>query len=97
MELFAITCTTCRARLKVRDTAAIGQILACPKCGSMVQVLAPEGWQPPDATAAAAASSDSGSASSGELPGSGRWKDEVPSSSGRRGAGKLAGGAPAAA
>lgn len=30
--------------------AAIGQILACPKCGSMVQVLAPDGWQPPEVT-----------------------------------------------
>ncbi|HXT60365.1 MAG TPA: DUF1559 domain-containing protein [Pirellulales bacterium] len=97
MELFAITCTTCRARLKVRDTAAIGQILACPKCGSMVQVLAPEDWQPPDATATAAASSASDGGSSGELPGSGRWKDEVPSSSGRRPAGELAGAAAASA
>ncbi len=47
MELFAICCTTCQARLKVRDTAAIGKILACPKCGSMVQVAAPAGWRPP--------------------------------------------------
>ena len=48
MALFSISCTTCRARLKVREMSAIGQILACPKCGSMVQVLAPEGWQPPE-------------------------------------------------
>ena len=27
--------------------AAIGQILACPKCGSMVQIQPPPGWQPP--------------------------------------------------
>jgi hypothetical protein len=46
MELFAITCTTCQARLKVRDPAAIGKILACPKCQSMVQVVAPAGWRP---------------------------------------------------
>ncbi|HVU86347.1 MAG TPA: hypothetical protein VHD36_03435 [Pirellulales bacterium] len=47
MELFAVSCTTCRARLKVRDPAAIGKILACPKCGSMVHVVAPAGWTPP--------------------------------------------------
>src|SRR6185436_14947512 len=41
MELFAITCTTCKSRLKVRDPAAIGQILACPKCGGMVMVKSP--------------------------------------------------------
>lgn len=38
---FFTTCTTCAARLKVRDQAAIGQIFACPKCGSMVMVDAP--------------------------------------------------------
>lgn len=47
VKLFAIRCITCKARLKVRDTAAIGQILPCPRCGSMVQVTPPEGWQPP--------------------------------------------------
>lgn len=41
MELFAITCTTCKSRLKVRDPAAIGQILSCPKCGGMVMVKPP--------------------------------------------------------
>ena len=44
-SLFSITCTTCQARLKVRSEAALGQILACPKCESMVQVLPPPGWQ----------------------------------------------------
>ena len=38
MEPFAIRCTTCKARLKVRDPQALGQILPCPKCGSMVLV-----------------------------------------------------------
>jgi hypothetical protein len=47
MELFSITCTTCQARLKVRELSAIGEILACPKCQSMVQVLPPAGWRPP--------------------------------------------------
>ncbi|MEX0936764.1 MAG: hypothetical protein WDZ59_02810 [Pirellulales bacterium] len=63
MELFSITCQTCEARLKVRNRQAIGQILACPKCESMVQVVPPPGWiestttehREEEATAAAAA------------------------------------------
>src|SRR5438067_358239 len=47
MPLFTVTCTTCTARLSVRETSAIGQILECPKCGSMVQIVPPQGWQPP--------------------------------------------------
>jgi DNA-directed RNA polymerase subunit RPC12/RpoP len=45
MSLFSITCTTCKSRLAVRDSGAIGQILACPKCGGMVMVKPPAGWQ----------------------------------------------------
>jgi hypothetical protein len=41
MDLFTIICTTCKSRLKVRDQGAIGQILACPKCGGMVMVKPP--------------------------------------------------------
>lgn len=52
VELFAIHCTTCRARLKVNEESAIGQILACPKCGSMVQVVPPIDWQRAGAAAA---------------------------------------------
>ncbi len=52
MELFTIQCTTCRARLKVKDESAIGDILACPKCGSMVQVVPPSDWSGSAATAA---------------------------------------------
>jgi DNA-directed RNA polymerase subunit RPC12/RpoP len=48
MDLFSITCTTCKSRLKVRDQAAIGQILACPKCGGMVMVKPPPTFE--DAT-----------------------------------------------
>jgi len=44
VELFKISCTTCAARLVVRDEEVIGQILACPKCDSMVQVVPPPGW-----------------------------------------------------
>lgn len=35
----------------MRDAAAIGQILNCPKCASMMHVAAPEGWQADDAAA----------------------------------------------
>jgi hypothetical protein len=41
VESFAIACTTCQTQLRVRDRSAIGQILTCPKCGSMVLVEAP--------------------------------------------------------
>jgi len=43
--LFAIHCTTCQTRLNVRSAAAIGQILTCPKCDSMIEVAPPPGWQ----------------------------------------------------
>ena len=56
MEPFSIACTTCRARLKVRDPAAIGQILACPKCGSMVLIEAPVGMTLPKFTTSPGAS-----------------------------------------
>jgi DNA-directed RNA polymerase subunit RPC12/RpoP len=46
--LFSIACATCAARLTVKSTSAIGQVLACPRCGSMVLVEAPEGWTPPE-------------------------------------------------
>ena len=41
MEPFFTSCTTCKARLKVRSEEAIGQILPCPKCRSMVMILPP--------------------------------------------------------
>ena len=34
------------ARLAVRAEAAIGAILECPKCDSMVHITPPEGWKP---------------------------------------------------
>jgi hypothetical protein len=46
-DLFSILCTTCKTKLRVRDPAVVGQILACPKCSSMVLVQAPPGWAPP--------------------------------------------------
>jgi len=45
--LFTITCPTCRVRLAVRSAEAVGAILECPKCGCMVPVTPPDGWQPP--------------------------------------------------
>jgi hypothetical protein len=56
VEPFKITCVTCQARLSVRNEGLIGQIVACPKCGSMVQVTAPSRG----ASAAASAASASG-------------------------------------
>ena len=53
--IFSITCTTCQARLVVRSEAAIGAILECPRCQSMVQVLPPPGWQPASLSAMAVA------------------------------------------
>lgn len=47
MDLFAVNCPTCRARLQVREAAAIGQIVNCPKCGSMLEVRPPAGWTMP--------------------------------------------------
>lgn len=35
---FSINCTTCQARLTVNSEEALGQILQCPKCNSMVAV-----------------------------------------------------------
>ena len=47
MEPYSISCTTCSAKLKVRSEEAIGQILSCPKCGSMVEVMPPTGNEAP--------------------------------------------------
>ena len=44
MEPFFLRCETCQARLRVRDERFLGQIQSCPKCGSMVHILAPAGW-----------------------------------------------------
>lgn len=46
--LFSIECVTCQRRLAVRDASVIGCIVTCPKCGSMVHILPPDGWVPPD-------------------------------------------------
>ena len=41
MQPFAIVCTTCSSRLKVRDPRLVGQIVTCPSCGAMVEILPP--------------------------------------------------------
>ena len=41
MELFKVICVTCQANLSVRNEALIGQIVGCPRCGSMVEVARP--------------------------------------------------------
>lgn len=82
---FSITCTTCEARLKVRDPSAAGQILACPKCGGMVQIVPPADWEPPQQSpnTAVADSQQTGSLSDTALDsttagsGSSSWALEV--------------------
>ena len=59
LSVFSIQCGSCRAKLKVAKVELIGQSLACPRCGSMVQVEPPPGWTPPI---------DSTPASTRELP-----------------------------
>ncbi len=51
VEPFSIKCTTCRARLSVRKAEAIGQIFACPKCGSMVLIKRPAPEEGPSSDA----------------------------------------------
>ena len=41
VEIFKITCVTCQAGLSVRNESIIGEIVACPQCGSMVEVVPP--------------------------------------------------------
>ena len=72
MNPFRVACTTCNARLKVIDPAAIGQILSCPKCGSMVQVTPPPGWSAD--TPPAAQSADSAIAGQSALAAQGTSK-----------------------
>jgi hypothetical protein len=52
VQPFSIQCTTCRRSLRVTSPEAVGQILGCPKCGSMVMIEAPPGWSAGDAAQA---------------------------------------------
>lgn len=50
---FAVRCVSCHGRLRVTDEALIGTIVACPRCGSMVQIEVPDpASAPPPAPAA---------------------------------------------
>lgn len=51
--MFSITCKCCASKLKVLQVSAIGQRLACPKCGEIVEIIAPEGWSHPAANPSA--------------------------------------------
>ncbi|MFG0287854.1 MAG: hypothetical protein ACF8CQ_06765, partial [Rhodopirellula sp. JB044] len=39
---FSVRCVSCHGRLKVTDESLVGAIVACPRCGSMVQIAEPE-------------------------------------------------------
>lgn len=41
LEPYKIICVTCQAKLSVRNESLIGQIVACPRCDSMVEVTPP--------------------------------------------------------
>lgn len=41
MSAFRVQCETCQSWLKVRDEGFVGEVHACPKCGSMVLIAAP--------------------------------------------------------
>jgi hypothetical protein len=58
LEPFKITCVSCRAVLTVRKESMIGQIIACPRCNMMVQVLPPVGYEPSAPRPAAAPPAD---------------------------------------
>jgi len=82
--LFSFTCTTCQARLAVHDESSIGAILACPKCGSMVQVVPPVGWTAgeqeapqPDDSAGADASGALSRAEGGTSPAELLWRKRL--------------------
>ncbi|MBQ9873037.1 MAG: hypothetical protein IJM30_01100 [Thermoguttaceae bacterium] len=44
--LFHVSCSTCETVFEVADPSLIGQIVACPKCGGMMLVEAPESAPP---------------------------------------------------
>jgi hypothetical protein len=48
MSLFNLNCPTCRARIHVHDRSAIHQVLACPRCQSMVEIVPPADWKDPE-------------------------------------------------
>jgi hypothetical protein len=65
VQPFSIQCTTCRRSLRVVNPEAVGQIVSCPKCGSMVMVHAPAGWDLQAATESSSSGSNGSVAASG--------------------------------
>ncbi len=59
--MFSITCGSCATKLIVRNAAAIGQVLACPRCGEMIRVAAPDGFVPPPSESGEQSSADASS------------------------------------
>ena len=90
VTLFSIECATCQAKLNVRDAALIGQILACPKCSSMVMVEAPEGFEIP-ADSDESQASDSGESAEEEAEQRARWSQGSPGQALAEGALEFAG------
>ncbi len=68
MDPFTIHCGACASRLKVRSESAIGQRLACPKCGNMILVDAPVDGAPPE--------TDSPKSAAGVLESRQSWESE---------------------
>jgi hypothetical protein len=65
VQPFSIQCTTCRRSLRVVNPEAVGQIVSCPKCGSMVMVHAPAGWDVQAANESLSSGSNGNVATSG--------------------------------
>lgn len=42
VEPFTVQCSSCQSRIRVRNPSLIGQLVNCPKCGSLVLVAAPQ-------------------------------------------------------
>jgi hypothetical protein len=42
VEPFTIQCGTCQSRIRVRNPKLIGEIVSCPKCNGMIQVVDPQ-------------------------------------------------------
>ena len=45
--LFSVVCPTCEAKIGVHDQRLAGQLVQCPKCGSIVLLTPPKTAQPP--------------------------------------------------
>lgn len=43
---FILTCQSCAAKLRVTRPNLVGQMLACPKCGTMLKIIPPPGFNP---------------------------------------------------